>query len=852
MSRQRLKIVHNQNSTEELLFQANVRLAEGYLQEALKLYSRVLYGTSPGHIIAFLNRSLVYVALGFPELAVTDAYRAAISCNEMRLTNSKAADRRVQAVAKYLRAEFLHIKGQEIWTTTPRCFIGSGEWMKCTLASIIIKPSVDPSSRNKLCTCLEVRAIYRMCGAMYMCGGGACSEALGILEDTISTFPDLSPHDTNLLKQLGEKVLRKVECVMQMEDHAVKLEDISTEYDVRDMGCRALMKAKVTYIERKAYPMAVLGGGIQESRLVVERTNLYIDGISRKCQFDEHETEDGSLNLTLRATQDIFPGEEILSEPSNLHVTTASPEQVSEMFQGKSPSFYCDACAALMITTERFRGKFIAGSHTSGQTNWNWPTSGSGSPTERNTSMASDEDMKDLLIVPISSPLLNSVSPPPQIKSRSQPLCSPFSPNAAEPPTPPEHEHSSTDFQLCIGCHQIALCSEHCRLLAEPSHCSLCTTGVEYNLYKQLSNTRFPLHLPPSSAHTLYTHPKAQYLYDLLFLRIFAGANKDQVHPLASRHISWLGSDTLVPHVAHTSTSTDTNPLSSNIDHSIKKYLPWSFTTNVVRPIQYLHDYLEGQGIDPWKRLVDCDGWVLNTLLWKIMHGTRITRGSRITKIYDDEGRIVGGCGVGGGGDEEVWVGSLHVGVALLRLEREGRPNVFVGDAEGGVASVIAIDAGGKRNGPDDEGMDVDTDTQASRKKEPNAEGEGVDMDLDGPGDERETTPIAKIPCIKAGMQILRAPFPTMVEDLPRSPPVLRTPGREAKLPIRTPSFNHTPVKDLTVADKKTRLAGGTVGRGGRESLFAFDGCGAWAEVGAEGEGEGAGLGLGMVLDGSV
>lgn len=76
-------------------------------------YTRVLYKTSPGYICAFLNRSFAYISLGYPELAVVDAYRAAIFPDHPRLEASVANIKRVKAITRYL--EQMAYTNEAVW-----------------------------------------------------------------------------------------------------------------------------------------------------------------------------------------------------------------------------------------------------------------------------------------------------------------------------------------------------------------------------------------------------------------------------------------------------------------------------------------------------------------------------------------------------------------------------------------------------------------------------------------------------------------------------------------------------------------------------------------------------------------
>ena len=65
------------------MVRANKALSSHRPQEAIQKYTEVLYKLSPGHVCAFLNRSMAYVDEGYYELAVMDAYRACVGASEL-------------------------------------------------------------------------------------------------------------------------------------------------------------------------------------------------------------------------------------------------------------------------------------------------------------------------------------------------------------------------------------------------------------------------------------------------------------------------------------------------------------------------------------------------------------------------------------------------------------------------------------------------------------------------------------------------------------------------------------------------------------------------------------------------
>jgi hypothetical protein len=62
-----------QTETSPTFQRATFYLSNNRPTDALELYSEILAQKSPGHPVAFLNRSICYLLLDFPSLAVTDA-----------------------------------------------------------------------------------------------------------------------------------------------------------------------------------------------------------------------------------------------------------------------------------------------------------------------------------------------------------------------------------------------------------------------------------------------------------------------------------------------------------------------------------------------------------------------------------------------------------------------------------------------------------------------------------------------------------------------------------------------------------------------------------------------------------
>lgn len=244
-----IRIIHNLNSTEDLLFRANEHLASGSLNDALSLYTQVLYSKCPGHPFAFLLRAITYTRLGYPELAVTDGYRAALSGREMRDSTPKEAYNRMCACCTYLRAEKHHRDIPAEWT------YHSLEDQHKPLAWLtfhILVPSKphlwDFKLRVQVAYLIEYRAMYLMACAMQKCGGGALYDALGLISDS-DQLADFPANYKMCMRQLGEDIMKDIESEFQRGEtgpaDSVPLDKVS----MKDQ-----MQSRTTLIRRLVYP----------------------------------------------------------------------------------------------------------------------------------------------------------------------------------------------------------------------------------------------------------------------------------------------------------------------------------------------------------------------------------------------------------------------------------------------------------------------------------------------------------------------------------------------------------------------------------------------------------------------
>ncbi|MCJ1393717.1 hypothetical protein MMC18_006593 [Xylographa bjoerkii] len=739
MAEPTLRSVHIRETADNLLFRGNAELAAGRPDQALRLYTKVLYDVSPGHVCAFLNRALAHIRLGYPELAVMDAYRAAVMCSKLR----KASDHTFQmesqcrAIERYLQIDKLHYSIDEAWTFDSEGYSGPG-WLRTELSRIVFAPDIDFRPEVGIpWDALEIRAIYRMSGALWHCGLGARSDALGLIEDTLSAASKkrvykLTDRERWTFRSLGDEILK--DCT----------EDLSSDRELTV----ALMKTKTTLVRRVMYPWDTHIPDLSTFK-DVEQLETYADSAAKFCTVRAvRPTSETGLMLRLVAARDIHFDEIVLSEESLLQVITADPIATK--------GFLCDNCAAVMITSGSAQPK------TSKQIQHSWPSSGASIATtesyspsiyadsidEEEGTFDSSQFMEGTQYTVEStkendtytiegSRSMEDIS----FVSQAQDEDILQTPTSSRPPTPPPHSKLdlTPDFHHCNACFAAAFCCGDCLGFSGDYHIPLCNTGLE--AYIRSTYTEQAMQKKPNEFSSLdgrlYVHPKARCLYDLLLVRIIAMAADQDVNALDLSDIRWLNGDLR----SAQGSSQDSTPLADvdlmpdpdeldmdTMDQS--RTLPWSFTNNVINPIYYL----QIMDIDPFTHLDKTDGWVLNTLFAKIMHSTQITKGVRHAKTYDDIGKLVHEeAPAPKPVDEDVWVGSIHPVFSMIGLV----------DRDEGERSNVIVELG--------KGVKCFAPSNVETSKETSEEAMGTDTGA------YESTQSGGTVCIRAGEYILRS-----------------------------------------------------------------------------------------------
>ena len=117
----RLKVTFNASQTTRAIAVANRDLSLLHLQSALKQYTKILE-TSPGHPVAFLNRCLCYLILGFPNLAVFDAHRALLAVEAINRKNPDDINGRSNLYNLHLYTQEAD-EDEDSWKTEPSCYV---------------------------------------------------------------------------------------------------------------------------------------------------------------------------------------------------------------------------------------------------------------------------------------------------------------------------------------------------------------------------------------------------------------------------------------------------------------------------------------------------------------------------------------------------------------------------------------------------------------------------------------------------------------------------------------------------------------------------------------------------------
>lgn len=504
---------------------------------------------------------------------------------------------------------------------------------------------------------LELRAMFRLCGALFYCKGGAAQEALGLIDDIGHTRIMYEP-ERRCFRELGDGIVDMVTKVMEVyrqdgqetDDEHVVLMPVDGIESLRTKP-ETMLKTRVTLAPALKYWDDMYEPDFTKSDTHQELGDLVATS-SDSCTpaVIDQSSIDLLPRIELRASRDHLPGDPILYDRGPWNVTTSSPENVLDAWHTNKAGrlrLHCDNCATALLMPEDLVAYAIADA--------NLEESSNAGVTRDLKRISNDEEMSK--------------------EQREKRIA----------------WSSGTHITFCSPDHEAIYCCTTCR-----RNRRLYDLGVhESKLELELRNgkaltTASPLeNVSPGHPRSFYGHSKTQTLYDLLFLRIYASALNHDKHPLDL--VKFLRGG-LSPASAHAhDQASDKKP----------RQIPWSFQNNVVRPIWIIDRYHQAMKQDPVLYLKQSDGWVINTLLAKIQHSVTIGAGAMSAIVYNIDKGSKTYCyrglerWVGDGYDavyeseeafNEVWVGRLDPLVSMIRLADEARgekPNCWLKYDEG-------------------------------------------------------------------------------------------------------------------------------------------------------------------------
>ncbi|KAL8806221.1 MAG: hypothetical protein Q9182_001496 [Xanthomendoza sp. 2 TL-2023] len=686
---------HDTTIAENIIFQGNIHLLAGRNRQAIELYTDVLYKQSPGHIIALLNRSLAYVCAN-PGLAVIDAYRAGILIQNSRGNNPRAHSRAAE-IMHYLRTESMCVKAGHHWTRLAREPLKTFQhfehikWADMPLANLLIGENPDLvtncsllAMHNYYCNRLEARAIYLLCGALMEMSSGASHEALGLISDALVNCP-LTAVEAQYLRRLGDGILQR------LTDLATFVQDKGEEADDEHLVLLplngSLIQIKKPEVSAKnrvtTCPATIYWRDLHEPDYTNPKTldDLvnFVATVSQSCSpFIRNQC--GLFGL--RASKDLYSGDTVLYERSPWHVTTSAPSAVLKAWQKNRIGqlrLYCDTCATALLLPDSFVTEMLL--QAPGQRDF-IKTSGD--------SFAMGNDVQD------SKGL--------EHKKKVKAI-------------------ASAHISFCHNKHLNSYCSATCRRLRRAFDPGIHEEVIE----TELRTKRIPTELPPLPDHRcwhprhLYSHSKAQTIYDLLFLRIYAAALNENKHPL---ELTKFFSNNLFMEKQADSEP----PNRANADTENTNMAPWSFDNNVVRPINSINRFHAALKQDPFEYLEQSDGWVIKTILNKIHRNVEISKGAmsaftlnlrKESKIWHHRGfePWVGKDSVYQSEQEfdEVWVGRIDPVVNMIFPANEAlgeKPNCWFRHDQG-----IRVIAGQPGDPPDNTSVVIKKGETILRKR---------------------------------------------------------------------------------------------------------------------------------------
>lgn len=291
------------------------------LGQAIKLYTRA---TNNRHPVAFLNRSLCYMAINKPDLAAMDAQRAYCLATG---THAGYQDSKVSRQL-YEYADVCERAGDDraFWATVSPELVqtigGPPSLVNFQLMKLTIR--AEPSPDHLLRTNetfdafddLRAKALFRLALALFKCGGGAQRSAISILELSSLTCHSIGKGE---FLWFGSKLTITLQ--NQFDQHRA----MSGNTD--DIGC--LMASRYAFFDIGRY-------SARENDL--EALNKSIQELDR-CAAVALVDVEGEYTLT--PTRDVYQGDVLFTEETILSVSTADTKDANAFC-------YCDTCCTMI------------------------------------------------------------------------------------------------------------------------------------------------------------------------------------------------------------------------------------------------------------------------------------------------------------------------------------------------------------------------------------------------------------------------------------------------------------------------------------------------------------------------
>ncbi|KAL8747329.1 MAG: hypothetical protein Q9184_007620 [Pyrenodesmia sp. 2 TL-2023] len=494
----------------------------------------------------------------------------------------------------------MHELGRD-WTQGKKRYIPgpATAWPSRALASIVINtededcPVWHEVGIEHILPKLELRAIFRLSGALFNMKGGVAQEAAGLLDDMASRCRMFEPEKA-CFKDLGDGIALAVSAfkdrfrltAKETEDEHVMLLSVNGVDTAKTtpnamLKTRASLAPAVQYWDDKYEPDFTKPSTYQElSDLISASSDSCVPLVSDRSSIGL------SPKTELRASKDHQPGDPILYERRSWGVSTCMPEEVMDAWEKNKAGYlrlYCDTCATALLMPEDLVAYVLA----------------EGSRGKSSTK----QEMHDLR---------RTVNYP----------------NMSDEQQGKRVEWSfRTHISMCSPEHEAIYCCTTCRKHRRAFDFGVHDSNIEMELRNgKLKTVEMPLeNVRYCHPRSLYCHSKTQTLYDLLFLRIYASAVNEDEHPLEL--VKFVSGELSLPS-AHTPNNPN-NPQPNQI--------PWSFQNNIARPIWIIHRYHESLDQDPFCYLKQSDGWVINTLLAKIQRSATIAAGAMSAVILNIE-----------------------------------------------------------------------------------------------------------------------------------------------------------------------------------------------------------------------